>query len=119
MEPVDDKTMLMERVIRLVAGLPTESRTRVILTNNLINELWESLDHPPLIYVGDQYEYRMADGSYNVSAADFPQHWALLIVYRTCCILNLERLARHTPDLFVPQSCLQEPCPIHLLSLTP
>ncbi|KAB8235692.1 peroxidase/cytochrome P450 family protein [Aspergillus alliaceus] len=62
---VDDKTMLMERVIQLVAKLPTDSNTRVKLTHMFLGELWNSLPHPPLSYVGDQYAYRSADGSYN------------------------------------------------------
>lgn len=64
---VDDKTMIMERVIQLVAGLPHNSRLRVSLTNNLLNELWDSLDHPPMYYIGDEFQYRSADGSGNVS----------------------------------------------------
>lgn len=62
---VDDKTMIMERVIQLVAGLPTGSRLREELTNAFINELWDTLDHPPLLYMGEKHEYRMADGSWN------------------------------------------------------
>ncbi|OAA65385.1 linoleate diol synthase [Niveomyces insectorum RCEF 264] len=57
--------MIMERVIQLVAGLPDASRNRVFLTNELIAELWNSLDHPPPLYVGEQFQYRMADGSNN------------------------------------------------------
>ena len=63
----DDKTMIMERVIQLVAKLPHGSRTRAKLTDKFIAELWNSLDHPPLLYIGDQYKYRTADGSFNVS----------------------------------------------------
>jgi hypothetical protein len=62
---VDDKTMLMERVIQLVAGLPHNSKKRVELTNNFLSELWYTLEHPPSIYIGDQFKYRFADGSYN------------------------------------------------------
>ena len=62
----DDKTMLMERVIQLVSNLPTSSSLRLKLTNTFLNELWYSLDHPPALYIGDKYKYRMADGSYNV-----------------------------------------------------
>lgn len=64
-EPVDDKTMLMERIIMIVAGLPTRSRTRVLLTNEFIGELWYSLEHPVLNYIGDKTMYRAADGSNN------------------------------------------------------
>ncbi|KAI1800009.1 heme peroxidase [Daldinia bambusicola] len=62
---VDDKTMIMERVIQLVAGLPSNSRLREELTNTFLNELWYTLDHPPLLYIGEKHEYRMADGSWN------------------------------------------------------
>lgn len=64
-DPLDDKTMLMERIIMIVAGLPTRSRTRVLLTNQFIGELWYSLDHPVLNYIGDKTMYRAADGSNN------------------------------------------------------
>jgi len=63
----DDKTMIMERVIQLVANLPNDSKLRVELTNTFLGELWNSLGHPPSLYVGDKYRYRQADGSYNVS----------------------------------------------------
>ncbi|KAL2266768.1 hypothetical protein VTJ83DRAFT_6120 [Remersonia thermophila] len=62
---VDDKTMIMERVIKLVSNLPTDSKLRVELTNSFLTELWDTLEHPPSLYVGDQYRYRRADGSYN------------------------------------------------------
>ncbi|KAI1372552.1 linoleate diol synthase [Hypoxylon crocopeplum] len=61
----DDKTMIMERVIQLVAELPSNSRLREELTNVFLNELWYTLDHPPLLYMGEKHEYRMADGSWN------------------------------------------------------
>ncbi|KAI1289055.1 linoleate diol synthase [Xylaria venustula] len=64
-ELVDDKTMIMERTIQLVAGLPSGSRLRTELTNNFINQLWDTLDHPPLLYMGEKHEYRQADGSWN------------------------------------------------------
>ncbi|KXH26512.1 linoleate diol synthase [Colletotrichum salicis] len=61
----DDKTMIMERTIQIVAKLPHNSRLREQLTNTFIEELWGSLDHPPMLYMGDEYKYRQADGSYN------------------------------------------------------
>ncbi|KAL1964166.1 hypothetical protein VTN77DRAFT_7254 [Rasamsonia byssochlamydoides] len=62
---VDDKTMLMERIIQLVSGLPSHSKNRTELTNAFLDELWTSLPHPPLSYMGDEYQYRSADGSNN------------------------------------------------------
>ncbi|TQN71563.1 Linoleate 10R-lipoxygenase [Colletotrichum shisoi] len=61
----DDKTMIMERTIQIVAKLPHNSRLREQLTNTFIEELWGSLDHPPMLYMGDEFKYRRADGSYN------------------------------------------------------
>ena len=63
----DDKTMIMERTIQLVAGLPDHSRTQEILTNSFIDKLWNSLDHPPMLYVGPDAKYRRPDGWGNVS----------------------------------------------------
>ncbi|OJD35163.1 fatty acid oxygenase [Diplodia corticola] len=64
-ELIDDKTYLMERVIQLVADLPGNSALRVDLTNTFVDELWSCLQHPPVSYLGDQFSYRQADGSYN------------------------------------------------------
>ncbi|KAL2052222.1 hypothetical protein ABVK25_007381 [Lepraria finkii] len=61
----DDKTYLMEHTIQLVSALPTFSKTRVDLTNAFIDELWNSLQHPPMSYLGDKFQYRSADGSNN------------------------------------------------------
>lgn len=47
-ELVDDKTYLMERIIQLVSGLPSNSKNRTELTNAFLDELWDSLPHPPL-----------------------------------------------------------------------
>lgn len=59
--------MIMERTIKLVAGLPDHSKTQEILTNSFIDKLWYSLEHPPLIYVGPESKYRRPDGAFNVS----------------------------------------------------
>ncbi|KKY29272.1 putative fatty acid oxygenase [Phaeomoniella chlamydospora] len=61
----DDKTMLMERVIQLVSALPSTSQHRKDLTNSFITELWDSLEHPPMSYLGEKFRYRQADGSHN------------------------------------------------------
>jgi hypothetical protein len=58
--------MIMERTIQLVADLPSHSKLQEFLTNTLITELWNSLDHPPLLYMGNDFKYRRPDGSYNV-----------------------------------------------------
>lgn len=47
-ELVDDKTYLMERIIQMVADMPGHSKNRTELTNVFLDELWNSLPHPPL-----------------------------------------------------------------------
>lgn len=59
--------MIMERTIQLVATMPDKSKRQEILTNSFIDQLWNSLDHPPLLYMGDEYKYRQPDGANNVS----------------------------------------------------
>lgn len=63
---MDDKTMLMEKTIQLVTAFPNHSLRQEILTNVFIDQLWNSLKHPPLLYMGDQFRYRQPDGSNNV-----------------------------------------------------
>lgn len=63
--PQDDRKMHMEQIIQLVAALPSNSANRVELTSSFLNELWNSLQHPPLSYMSDEYRYRSADGRNN------------------------------------------------------
>jgi linoleate 10R-lipoxygenase len=37
----------------------------VELTSKFLDELWNSLQHPPMSYLGNDYKYRSADGSNN------------------------------------------------------
>ncbi|CZR54744.1 related to linoleate diol synthase [Phialocephala subalpina] len=62
---VDDKELVMEKLIGVVASLPNTSALRKNLTHTMIDGLWSSLQHPPLSYLGAQYQYRTADGSNN------------------------------------------------------
>ncbi|KAI9763875.1 MAG: hypothetical protein M1840_009059 [Geoglossum simile] len=62
---IDDKKYLMERIIQIAAKLPASSRNGHQLTGSLINQIWISLQHPPLSYLGPRFQYRMADGSNN------------------------------------------------------
>ncbi|KAL4928492.1 peroxidase/cytochrome P450 family protein [Aspergillus undulatus] len=64
-ELTDDKTMIMERIIQIVSSLSSNSKMRVDLTNVFLDELWGSLPHPPMSYMGNEYAYRSADGSNN------------------------------------------------------
>ncbi|KAL2422066.1 Linoleate 10R-lipoxygenase [Exophiala dermatitidis] len=64
-KPVDDRKMHMEEVMQLVAALPDRSANRVNLTSQLLDVLWNSLQHPPMSYMGDDHRYRSGDGSNN------------------------------------------------------
>lgn len=61
----DDKTYLMEGLIRTAAALPDGSKMRDKLTNTFVTQLWNDLEHPPQSYLGAKYQYRAADGSNN------------------------------------------------------
>jgi linoleate 10R-lipoxygenase len=63
--PTDDKTYIMERVIRLASQLPLASPAGTGITNSFLTQLWNDLKHPPLSYMGDDFVYRKADGSNN------------------------------------------------------
>jgi linoleate 10R-lipoxygenase len=63
--PVDDRKMHMEEVMQLLAALPDRSANRAKLTGSLLDLLWNSLQHPPMSYLGDDFKYRSADGSNN------------------------------------------------------
>ncbi|KAK6544846.1 hypothetical protein TWF694_001527 [Orbilia ellipsospora] len=62
---IDDKTYITERIIQLIADLPTGSRNRVAVTSDFVDRLWNYHQNPPSSYVGQKYNYRQADGSYN------------------------------------------------------
>ncbi|MCJ1314518.1 hypothetical protein MMC25_008200 [Agyrium rufum] len=62
---INDKTYFMERLIQLISKLPVNSVFQTDLTNILITDLWTTLPHPPLTFLGDNYQYRQPDGSYN------------------------------------------------------
>ncbi|KAJ4356159.1 uncharacterized protein N0V89_004189 [Didymosphaeria variabile] len=64
-EPQDDKEYMMEALIKTAADLPDGSTMRDKLTGAFLTQLWNDLEHPPLSYLGSQYQYRSADGSFN------------------------------------------------------
>ena len=55
----------MEKLIAMTGALPEDSKQRRLLTEVMVDGLWDSLQHPPLSYMGDKYQYRSADGSNN------------------------------------------------------
>lgn len=61
--------MYIERIIQLAASLPSGSKASDDLSNALIKSLWDNLRHPPILYLGDEFKYRAADGSNNGGSA--------------------------------------------------
>ncbi|KAF2141317.1 uncharacterized protein K452DRAFT_272071 [Aplosporella prunicola CBS 121167] len=64
-EVTNDKTYFMEHLIQTAAKLPQNHKLSKKLTDTFLTQLWTDLQHPPLSYLGDQFKYRQADGSYN------------------------------------------------------
>jgi hypothetical protein len=56
----------MEQLIQFVSSLPKTSLSEAKITDGLVTNLWNVMLHPPLSYVGDQYQYRHPEGAYNV-----------------------------------------------------
>lgn len=52
-------------VLMVPSSLPDTSIHRKQLTNTFVDQLYNSLQHPPLSYLGDDFKYRRADGSGN------------------------------------------------------
>ena len=61
----------MEKLIAITGSLPESSKNRHELTCKIVDTLWDSLQHPPLSYYGEKYQYRTPDGSYNVGIQVF------------------------------------------------
>lgn len=53
----DDKELLLEGLIQLLAKLPPASREGKKLTDGLINNLWDCLDHPPVASLGEEFRF--------------------------------------------------------------
>ncbi|KAJ9104682.1 hypothetical protein QFC21_002180 [Naganishia friedmannii] len=64
-DPIDDKTYYTERLIQETAKLAPGSMVGDKLSDGLLSQLWNDLQHPPQSYLGEKYKYRSADGSNN------------------------------------------------------
>ncbi|KAF7543942.1 hypothetical protein G7Z17_g10338 [Cylindrodendrum hubeiense] len=94
---IDDKTMIMERTIQIVAGLSDHSKVQEVLTNTLIDQLWNSIEHPQMLYMGDSYRFRQPDGSNNNPL--FPKMGAAKTPYaRSCRPKTLQLGAQPDPE---------------------
>lgn len=61
---IDDRKFLLEHLLMFLSKLP-EGSFSTSLQNLVIEMLYNDLPHPPSTYVGKQYAWRTADGSYN------------------------------------------------------
>ncbi|KAK0557201.1 hypothetical protein OC846_000651 [Tilletia horrida] len=59
----DDRSMMLEKIVTALALQPENSRTANIITNGLINILYNDLDHPPRATLSAPYQFRTVDGS--------------------------------------------------------
>jgi linoleate 8R-lipoxygenase/9,12-octadecadienoate 8-hydroperoxide 8R-isomerase len=64
-EPWQDKEYLMEHLIQTAAALPEGSTLQKTVTDGFLTQLYNDLQHPPISYLGKDYQYRSADGSFN------------------------------------------------------
>ncbi|QDS73559.1 hypothetical protein FKW77_001022 [Venturia effusa] len=64
-EPWQDKEYLMEHLIQTASGLPDDSTLQKRVTDGFLTQLYNDLQHPPISYLGRDYQYRSADGSFN------------------------------------------------------
>ncbi|KAL4920142.1 heme peroxidase [Aspergillus aurantiobrunneus] len=62
---IDDRKYLIENIIQVASSLPNTSALRSKITDTFVTTLWDNLQHPPLSYMGDDFRYRRADGSFN------------------------------------------------------
>ncbi|PWY98110.1 putative dioxygenase Ssp1 [Testicularia cyperi] len=62
---LDDRKMLLEQLITLLASLPVSSGVSKTLSGALISIIWGDLPHPAVSYLGQGNRYRSADGSGN------------------------------------------------------
>lgn len=79
-DPVDDKTYLMERLLKVASELPANNKESSLISDKFVQQLYDDLQHPPVAQLGNEHKYRSADGSFNnimaprIGAAD--SHYA-------------------------------------------
>lgn len=82
-DPVNDKTFLMERIVKLASELPLTSKDGAALSNMFIQQLYDDLQHPPAAALGNAHRYRAADGSFNVSIDSYSPEQSFAPSHRT------------------------------------
>ena len=64
-DPVNDHDFLMERLIKLTSEFALDSKEAGNLSNQFVQKLYDSLQHPPAATMSKDHRYRAADGSFN------------------------------------------------------
>ncbi|KAK0625776.1 linoleate diol synthase [Immersiella caudata] len=67
-KPLDDKKGMTEALIGILTALPAKSKLRTVLTNKFLDTLWNTLQHPPLSYVGGNVKYEVVDPTASASS---------------------------------------------------
>lgn len=62
---LDDRKLLLEQLITLLASMPVASNISQKLSDALIGIIWGNLPHPPVSFMGRAHRFRRADGSDN------------------------------------------------------
>ena len=62
---LDDRKMLLEQLITLLASMPVTSKVSQTLSDALINIIWGDLPHPAVSFLGREHRFRRPDGSDN------------------------------------------------------
>ena len=62
---LDDRKMLLEQLVTLLASLPVTSNISRTLSDALISIIWGDLPHPAVSFMGPEHRFRQADGSGN------------------------------------------------------
>ncbi|SPO31054.1 putative dioxygenase Ssp1 [Ustilago trichophora] len=62
---LDDRKMLLEQLVTLLASMPVTSRVSQTLSDALISIIWGDLPHPAVSFLGPKNRFRSPDGSGN------------------------------------------------------
>lgn len=62
---LDDRKLLLEQLVTLLASMPVSSNISRTLSDALISIIWGDLPHPAVSFLGPEHRFRRPDGSDN------------------------------------------------------
>lgn len=62
---LDDRKLLLEQIVTLLASMPVSSNISRTLSDTLIKIIWGDLPHPAVSFMGSEHRFRRPDGSDN------------------------------------------------------